>query len=163
MTLGFLAHREAALPGDERHRERDGHRADCEPTDCVELDPAERFDDRVADDLDAVAAERHLAAVEVPVRGTAGGQGELAFLDRVLAERRRERGLGGLHRAGLNGSASVERSDASQQRAEEHDPVGGAEHRVARPLGVRHEARRRCRPRCAIPAMSSRLPFGFST
>ena len=63
------------LPGDERDRERDRHRADREPADRVELDRRlERLDDRVADDLDAVAAERHLPAVEVPVRGAAGGR-----------------------------------------------------------------------------------------
>ena len=63
-----------ALAGDQRDRDRDRDRADREPADRVELGDAgrvERLDDRVADDLDAVAAERHLPPVEVPVRRAA--------------------------------------------------------------------------------------------
>ena len=71
--FGSLRTAKLRLPVTSADRDRDRHRAEREPADRVELEsPLERLDDRVADDLDAVAAERHLAAVEVPVRGAAG-------------------------------------------------------------------------------------------
>ena len=108
-----------------------------EPADRVELDRRlERFDDRLADDLDAVTAERHLATVEVPARGAARRQRELALLDRVLPQRGGERGLGRPHEA--TSAARLRRRRQQRPQAARRRRRNRA--RVARPLGVGHEA-----------------------
>ena len=47
--------------------------------------------------------------------------------------------------------AAARAEAAADERAQQHQPVGGAEQRGAGALGVRHQARRRCRPRWRCP------------